>query len=234
MYQDVTGVAWTGRAGEGYTLSMRTLCLLLLAASASAAETARLAHVAGPVSVEAKPAAAGTAVPDGASVVTGAGATAILELPDGSKLKLRESSRLKLTLPAKGKPHTDVTLSLGSVFARVMKRQAGAEFRVRAGSAVAAVRGTEFFTAFGRKAKKGDDVWVCVGKGLVDVSSGGRARPVKEGEGVLIPSGKDVGKPKFFEWTKTLNWNMDPEKGEVADGTKLDSAYADLLDQDYR
>lgn len=225
-------------AFDRYTLAMRTLCLLLLASCATAAETAKLVHVAGDVTVEAAGsgglAKRGALVPDGASVFTAAGATAILELPDGSRLKLRESSRIKLSLPGKGKPTTEVGLALGSVFAKVMKRLPGAEFKVRAGSAVAAVRGTEFFTAFGRTAKKGADVWVCVGKGAVDVSASGKARPVKEGEGVLIPGGRDVTKPKFYQWTKDLNWNMDPEQGEVADGTKLDSAYSDLLDQDYR
>jgi ferric-dicitrate binding protein FerR (iron transport regulator) len=219
---------------------MRTLCLLLLAASASAAEHATLVHATGDVTVEAagagRLAKAGASVPDGGSVATAAGATAILELPDGSRLKLRESSRLKLSLPKTRSPQTEVTLSLGSVFAKVMKRLPGAEFRVRAGTAVAAVRGTEFFTAFGRKAKKGkgDDLWVCVGKGVVDVSAGGKSRPVKEGEGVLIPGGKEVTKPKFYPWTKELNWNMDAAQGEVADKTKLDSAYTDPLDEDYR
>lgn len=212
--------------------------LLLAALCAHAADTAKLSHVKGDVTVEVggtgRLAKAGTVVPSGASVATAKGATALLELPDGSRLKLRESSRLKVNLPGPRSPVTEAVLSLGSVFARVVKRPPGAEFRVRAGTAVAAVRGTEFFTAFGRPGESGDDLWVCVGKGAVDVSAGGKTRPVREGEGVLIPGGAEVTKPKFYQWTKTLNWNMDPAAGEVEDATKLDAAYADLLDQDYR
>ena len=212
--------------------------LLLVATCAQAADVAKLTHVKGDVTVEAggtgRLAKAGTAVPSGASVATARGATALLELPDGSRLKLRESSRLKVNLPGPRSAVTEAVLSMGGVFARVVKRPPGAEFRVRAGTAVAAVRGTEFFTAFGRPGERGDDLWVCVGKGVVDVAAGGKARPVREGEGVLIPGGAEVTKPKFYPWTKTLNWNMDPDAGEVEDDTKLDAAYADLLDQDYR
>ena len=43
-----------------------------------------------------------------------------------------------------------------------------------------------------------------------------------------------IEKPLRLGFTKSLNWNMDAEKGEVQDKTNLDGAYADLLDQDYR
>ncbi len=49
-----------------------------------------------------------------------------------------------------------------------------------------------------------------------------------------IAAGKGPGEPKPFEWTKGLNWNMDPAKGKVEDTTSMAKAYADLLDEDYR
>lgn len=217
---------------------MISAACLWLAVLAQGADTARLVHARGDVTLETASEGwlirAGAAVPAGAVVVTADGATAVLELPDGSRLKLRGSSRVKVVLPGPRSPQTEVRLLRGGVFARVVKRLPGAEFRVRAGTAVAAVRGTEFFTAFGRPGELGDDVWVCVGKGAVTVSAAGKSRPVRQGEGVLIPGGSEVGKPKFYPWTKTLNWNMNPAAGEVEDATRLDAAYADLLDQDYR
>ena len=59
------------------------------------------------------------------------------------------------------------------------------------------------------------------------------ALSVPAGKGVLIKSGLDVTKPQAYDWTKKLNWTMDPKDGVVEDKTALDKAYSDLLDQDY-
>ncbi|MDE2292263.1 MAG: hypothetical protein KGL53_09285, partial [Elusimicrobia bacterium] len=102
--------------------------------------------------------------------------------------------------------------------------------------AVAAVRGTRFFTVFGREHGGKHDLWVCVDEGAVDVktTASQRGLSVPAGKGVLIKAGLDVTKPQAYDWTKKLNWNMDPAAGPVADETKLDAAYSDLKDQDYR
>ena len=201
---------------------------------------ARLLSVTGDVTIESKEGGhlgkSGAALLPGDSVSTAAGATAVIELPDGSRLKLRELSKLAVTLPAGKSLVTEAYLTLGSVFAKVSKRLAGHEFRVRTTSAVAAVRGTEFFTAYGRSKGKARDLWVCVNEGAVDVETtkSKKVLQVPAGKGVLLKSGLDLTKPQAFEWTKTLNWNMDAEKGGLEDKTNLDGAYADLLDQDYR
>ena len=113
---------------------------------------------------------------------------------------------------------------------------AGQQFNVRTPSAVAAVRGTEFFTAYGRAKGKNRDLWVCVNEGAVELTTTKAKQPltVPAGKGVLIKSGLDLTKPQAYDWTKTLNWNMDAESGSVEDKTNLDGAYSDLLDQDYR
>jgi ferric-dicitrate binding protein FerR (iron transport regulator) len=215
----------------------RLLALLLLAASCPAS-AARLVHAVGPVSIETKgkpaPAKTGAELPSGAVLVAGEGATAIVALDDGSRLKMRAGTRLKVEVSPKN-GQVDAFLESGSVFARVtegLKRR----FQVRTPSAVAAVRGTEFFTAYGRDGRKGRDLWVCVGKGAVEVSASDAKKPmtIKQGEGILLPGGRDLTKPQAYDWTKSLNWNMDPEKGAVEDKTKLEGAYADLRDQDYR
>lgn len=231
---------------------MRTTLGLVLAAlcavPASADSVARAAKVpaasllfvSGAVTVESKGAShkgrQGEALADGDAVASGEGAAAIVALADGSRLKLKESSRLVLTLPGPRAPTTDILLTLGGVFAKVAKRLPAAEFRVRTPTAVAAVRGTRFFTAYGRAREKNRDLWVCVDEGVVEVGTDKAARPlpVPAGKGVLIKSGTDLTKPQAYDWTKKLNWNMDPGAGGVEDKTNLDAAYADLLDQDYR
>src|SRR6185369_11938449 len=140
-------------------------------------------------------------------------------LPDGSRLKLRESSRLEVTLPGGREATTEVMLTLGSVFAKVTKHL-NRQFKVRTPSSVGAVRGTEFFTAFGRARGGKQDLWVCVNEGAVDLETTTSKKPllVPAGKGVLIKSGLDLTKPQAYDWTKSLNWNMDPE-GDLEDKT---------------
>jgi hypothetical protein len=236
------------RAARVYYTSFMTLALavaLALAAPravAADAPPARLAYASGDVTVQSRGGGrlgkTGDALADGDAVATGQGASAVVETADGSRLKLRESSRFVLSLPKPDSPLTDVLLSFGGVFAKVTKRRPGEEFHVRTETAVAAVRGTEFFTAFGREAKGGKtkDLWVCVNEGAVDVKTTAAKRGllVPAGKGVLIKAGLDVTAPQAYEWTKKLNWNMDAKAGAVEDKTNLDAAYSDLLDQDYR
>ena len=200
---------------------------------------ARLVHAAGGVTIESKeggrPARTGAPLENGESVTTAAGAVAVVELPDGSRLKLRESSRVAVTLPGPKSDETEAFLAFGSVFAKVSKRL-GQKFNVRTPSAVAAVRGTEFFTAYGRAKGKSRDLWVCVNEGAVEIetSKSKKGLLVPAGQGVLIKSGLDLTKPQAYDWTKSLNWSMDADKRPVEDTTNLDGAYSDLLDQDYR
>ncbi len=234
-----------------YNHPMRTALLVFavlfarpaLAADAKApgpkAEGARLGAVTGDVTIQSKDGGRlgkkGSAIAAGESVATGKGATAVIELPDGSRLKLRESGKLAVTLPGAKSPATEVSLSFGSVFAKVAKRF-DQQFSVRTPTAVAAVRGTEFFTAYGRAKGKARDLWVCVNEGSVELTTNKTKNGllVPAGKGVLIKSGLDLTKPQAYDWTKSLNWNMDEDKGDVEDKTNLDGAYSDLLDQDYR
>ena len=100
---------------------------------------------------------------------------------------------------------------------------------------MAAVRGTEFFVAFGRQVEAEPDVWLCVNEGAVEVAltDGGDPVLVNEGEGINILAGSRITDPKFYAWTEDLNWNTDPEAGDVTDATDLDGAYADLRNFDY-
>lgn len=170
-------------------------------------------------------------------VVTGADGTAIISVGERAEIKLRENTSV---LVSQVGDVGQVELRSGSVFARVA-RVAGAvvgsrpSFEVRTRSVVAGVRGTEFFVAFGRTIEEEPDIWLCVNEGTVEVAipSTGQTTLVEEGEGINILAGTRATDPRFYEWTTDLNWNFDPESGDVSDGTDLDGAYSDLLDQDY-
>lgn len=209
--------------------------LPLWAPGAARAAEGRLAYVSGRVSVESfgksEAGKAGLAVPSGTAVATGPRSTAVVSLPDGSTLKLRARTRLVVSLPDRPSAFTEAYLQAGGVFAKVAK-QVKEHFRVRTQSAVAAVRGTQFFTSFGR----GRDLWICVRDGVVEVSARGSAKTadLSAGQGVLIKGGTNLTQPQAYDWTKKLNWNMDAAGGPVEDKTDLDAAYSDLLDQDYR
>lgn len=223
-----------------YALLLAALALPSAAADKTVPEGATLSVVSGDVTVQSSSGGRlgkrGDALAAGDAVATAEGATAVIALPDGSRLKLREGSRAAVTLPTKESPVTEVLLSIGSVFAKVSKQANGRAFRVRTNTAVAAVRGTEFFTAFGRARGGKQDLWICVNEGAVDVTTDKAKKPllVPAGKGILIKSGLNLTKPQAYDWTKSLNWNMDDAKGGVEDKTALDSAYTDLLDQDYR
>ncbi len=212
--------------------------ILAVQANAAPAASAKVASAVGRVSVQTAGARrrvkTGDALIDGDAIETAKSATAVVALPDGTELKLRELSSVTLKLPGSGS--SSAFLSFGGVFAKVAKQALGSSFQVRTESAVAAVRGTQFFTAFGRAAKGGRDLWVCVNEGVVDVSTDASEKPlaVPAGKGVLIKAGKDLTAPQSYDWTKKLNWNMDPGRGGIEDKTDLDKAYSDLLDQDYR
>ena len=128
-------------------------------------------------------------------------------------------------------------MNKGSLFAKIRKNvgkdTSKGQFRIQTKSAVAGVRGTEFFTSYGTKA---NDVWLCVNEGLVEVKPAdgqkGKSVLVKEGEGIAV-TGKGISKPRPLPWTKNLNWDMDPKSKDLVNKVDIESAYTDLLDQDY-
>ena len=219
-------------------LSLLTAPVFAAKARGPAASGPSLAFVQGKVTFgpkgHMKEGRAGDALRNGDAVATARKGSAVILMPDGSRLKLKELSNIVLQVPEGEGGEIGGTLTLGGVFAKVAKQTAGRVFRVRAGDAVASVRGTQFFTAFGRPGGSGQDLWLCVNEGLVDVSAPGSKQSVPAGKGVLVKAGREVTAPKAYGWTKTLNWNMDPGEGSVEDSVDLDKAYSDLLDQDYR
>lgn len=173
----------------------------------------------------------GAQLQQGDLVVTGAASTAILMLNGNTQVKMREKTEFKIdSLGA------DTTLSLdrGGLFSNIVGKLQG-RFSVRTGSVLAGVRGTEFFVAYGKTIDSSPDIWLCVNRGTVSVTVEGtdQSVDVTEGEGINVLSGLKITPPKSYDWTKKLNWNMDPGQAPVQDRTNLNQAYSDLLNQDY-
>jgi len=175
--------------------------------------------------------AIGDALGPGDVIVTGAASLAIIDLANGTTVKLREKTTLAIDSLGAA---TAVTLRAGAVFTSIAQKLTGS-FSVRTTSAVAGVRGTEFFVAYGRSIDAEPDVWLCVNRGSVEVSipQSGQTVLVNEGLGINIVGGTSITAPHRYPWTRGLNWNIDPVAGKVQDATSLDQAYTDLLNQDY-
>jgi hypothetical protein len=224
---------WAGRTAAAAAL----VWLAALANAPHLAATGRVVWASGTVEVhragrtlEAEP---GLEVGRGDVVETGRDGAAILQLAGSVELKLRENTSLSLdSLEEAG---ISVGLARGSLFSRVIARLTG-RYSVRTDAAVAGVRGTEFFVAYGRRIDELPDVWLCVNEGSVEVEIPRTAQTVivRQGEGINIVGGQKLTAPRRYAWTRRLNWNTDPARGEVMDRTNLDQAYSDLLDQDYR
>ncbi|MFO1472509.1 MAG: FecR domain-containing protein [Turneriella sp.] len=218
---------------------MKKKILITLAAIAVttslAADAGKLTFVSGGVEVNAgkgwQKASLGAIVNEADKIRTGKG-TVIISLKSGATLKLKSDSQI--TLSAVGAA-TTIDVEGGSVFSKVDRRTAGQTYKIRAQTMVAAVRGTEFYFAYGQKKKAKADLWLCVNEGQVNVTDSSTKSEVNvnAGEGIVIPTDKAIPKPKPYEWTKKLNWNMDAEKGEVEDKTNLKGAYKDLLKNNY-
>jgi hypothetical protein len=169
----------------------------------------------------------------GDTVATARGSSMILLLSDGSLLKMKPDSKLQIVdlSPRNGR----IRLIAGSLFSKVRKLLKDELFQIETPVAVVGVRGTEFFMAFGKKKKEGQDLWMCVHEGVVAVEAvktGGQAA-VREGEGIVVTADGRPTAPRRYKWTEKLNWNMDAEKGDVVDRTSLESAYGDLKKQNY-
>jgi len=167
----------------------------------------------------------------GDTVRTGSDGLAVLNLEDRGSLKLRENTVVVLSDLGR---EMSVELTRGGLFSKI-RRLAGRGYGVTAPNVVAAVRGTEFFVAYGRTIEESPDLWLCVNEGAVEVSleDTGESVTVNEGEGINILSSNRITDPKFYPWTQNLNWNTDPSFGDVRDDTDLDGAYADLRAFDY-
>ncbi len=201
--------------------------LLGFIATPSFAQTAKAVFVKGDISVT--EAAKKTAVKKGDkfgfgfTLDTAPGSQVIWELDDGSRLKVSENTNLRI---GSRPDEPQVQLNKGSLYAKLkskVKKGAASKikFKLQTKAAVLGVRGTHFFVSYGKEKSGGRDEWMCVTEGEVEVTKVGATDKdtapvlVGAGQGVQISAAGEVSAPKAFNWTKKLNWNMDPTGGTV-------------------
>ncbi len=204
-------------------VKMLSSLILLTAVQLAYSYNGMINHFSGDVTVvtgdQSAKAKIGAKVGSGDSVKTGKDSLAMLLMSDGAVIKINEKSEHQVPKEAE----KELTLKAGSIFSKIPKQAQEQQFRIRTPSAVIGVRGTQFFTSFGQDDKTKADVWMCVNEGSVEVTSTANQKKVlvHEGEGVLVPDGKDVTPPKKYEWTKGLNWKMDPKDGDLVNRSTI-------------
>lgn len=215
--------------------SKKVILILTFLFSTQVFSAGKIFYKRGSLTINKTKAAKNAEVKAGDILVTGKNSLAIIELNNGSKIKLSESTKLKLGKVDDEKTGTSVGLLSGNAFFNVIKKKLRGKrkFNVKTRTVSMGVRGTEFFASYGKGKSK--DIWMCVneGKVLIKAKNEKKAKMVNAGEGVRVKDGKETSKPKPLAWTKKLNWEMDPKKGEVKNEINIEAAYTDVLDEDY-
>jgi hypothetical protein len=172
-------------------------------------------------------------------IVTGDNSLAVIQIESSTAqqtLKVEPNSRLTLSELADDKQIS--RLNTGSVFvylkSKFQDKSRNPKVILKAKSIAMGVRGTEFFASFGPKDHE-EDFWMCVNEGKVHVTTKQSKEGVlvNEGEGIQIAAREKLESPRAYKWTKNLNWNNDPNKGDLKNSINLEDHYSDVLDQDY-
>ena len=209
--------------------------LFLVVINLHAADIGSVLFVKGKVLVNKKVVSSAHILSEGDTIRTSKKSLAVLSLNDGTKIKLQENALIKLNQKNKVKPMT-VVIDKGDAFFKVLKNKVVTsknKFVVKNKFVSMGVRGTHFFVS--SSTVKKEDLWMCVQEGLVAVKNKTDKKVVlvKAGEGIVSSRGKKTSSPKPLSWTKKLNWEMDPKKGDLTNNVSIKEAYTDLLDFDY-
>ena len=194
---------------------------------------ARIVHARGTVlqvGTPSVPIQTGSVIAAGSRIRTSQNAILVLETSEGARLKVKGDSEIEIGDGS----HPGARLHRGGVFAKIPKlKGARPAYRIRARAAVMGVRGTEFYSGFGSKSS---ELWMCVREGEVEVIT-----PRTPEKPVLVTAGlgvwiREEGPPpeaKPYEWTKQLNWNQDPDAGELEDRTRPATGYPNPIQYNY-
>ena len=145
----------------------------------------------------------------------------VLEFSNKSKLKVDANSIIRIEKlinerMEKGGDHKNsLVLKLGSVFMKYVNKQKEENFVLKTRSASMGVRGTEFFAHIG--GPREEKLAMTVNEGVVVVSSEFKSeqREVSKSFGTLVKSDGSIVEKKQFKWSQKLNWNQDPEEGNL-------------------
>jgi hypothetical protein len=162
------------RPAMGARLALAASLMALIGAAAyflNAAPAARVADLAGEVTVDGRRLAAGDAVPAGAAVETAAGAWVNLRLDRRAVVRLKDAAGTapgaRLVLSGLKGP-VSLRLERGALFSHV---RTGTAFRVATPLAVAAVRGTVFYMQ-----AEPERTYLCLCRGKIHVEGPAGAR----------------------------------------------------------
>lgn len=147
---------------------------------------------------------AGTVLLQNDLIKTGKSSKVEIQFDDGSLLQLTSDSQLSLKEYAYSKNGRKSNLNLknGAIFANVNKLRKRSQFKVTTVTAVAGVRGTEFFVSL----DKNKNMKVEVYKGRVDVSSKGKTVVVKKGYETEVKNGESPNDPKKLKNLRKVDW----------------------------
>lgn len=167
-----------------------TIVLLLAGLALSQEHEARLTEVKGEVTFygaeqpEGLPAEKDAPIVAGDRIVTGPDSYAELALDAEHVIYLRENTDFTLTQTRKDS--AELTLTLGSLLAKVRKLVSGESLKVRTPTAVAAVRGTEFAVE-----SAGDETHVAVyDEGKLEVSGSGASETLLANQETAVMRGR--------------------------------------------
>lgn len=151
---------------------------------------ARVVFVAGDVRVEQggteSRLALGSDITAGASVLTGPGGVAVLQVDELGTVRVNESSRFTFGA-IDGRGDTELALDRGSIYSKLLKRGAGQSYRVKTHSYTAAVRGTEFLAVSSEREKS-----IMVMEGVVGVATPVSSAEVAKGKGLTVGAAGEV------------------------------------------
>ncbi len=160
----------------------------------------------------------GSVVVPQAIIITQAGARCAVTLPEGSTVRIGESSRFSLEAFQKaGAPQKQVKLKLwiGKAWAKVQSLGGTSKWDLESGNAVAGVRGTSFQMSASDPSATAS-TQVAVHEGAVVLEAGGpKSVAVPEGYGAAA-KGKEVGDPRPLPASPT---GLTPEFGSFVKET---------------
>ncbi len=148
--------------------------------------------------------------------------TVVIRFNNGMTIKMRERSKITLTLLSTSpKKHVSkLHLNNGGIFVKLKKlKRKRHNLRVTTITSTAGVRGTHFFIHITNK----KSVHIIVKTGNVHVIQHKTKKKVMvtKGKGIHVKHKKRMSKPQPHPLVTKLNWNMNHLKGKVEDKVKI-------------
>jgi hypothetical protein len=154
-------------------------------------------------------------------ISTGKNSLAIIRLMDKSTLKIEQGGMLEiLELITSYKTgvmgSSNFFLSSGRILVDVVKKYSGPPaLEIKTSDSISfGVRGTNFLVDIDNKTKT---VWCSVGTGEVEAFDHDKddSELIAKGNSMAVTQGKSLTLPIKFQWAQKINWNTDPQNGEL-------------------